>query len=239
MKAVAWVTFFDIVSDRIFVLVIGIALFVGGLGFLASELMVIDPGRVIIDMGLAACGLSSALLAVIFGPGIIAQEAERRTWDLAFACRMRPLSFLAAKLGGLGAVISIHHVSLGFLLGLCIWGFGLSCSWVALGTSLLLLWVQACVIASYGIFFATIMTRSLASMATVAVFFLGHAHQELERFFGWPSKLVAHFSSYALDGSLFYHGLPCTGGLFFVLVQACAIVLFLTSLASWTVRRKF
>jgi ABC-type transport system involved in multi-copper enzyme maturation permease subunit len=176
-KAVGWVTFLEIIRDRILYNILICAFLLLSVGYLAARLSFLHPERILIDFGLAAVSLSCSGIGVLVGSTILIREFERRT---AYVALCHPISrgqFLVGKFAGLIAVLSVNWalLSLAYLIILVfISGYGVgvvsATLFIALGLALL----QSIVISTIALFFSTFSTTSLAIMISIGMYLIGN-----------------------------------------------------------------
>ncbi|MDR3608027.1 MAG: ABC transporter permease subunit [Oligoflexia bacterium] len=175
--AVAKVTFFEIMRDKVLynVLICGIFLIV--LGLLASRLSYIRPERILLDFGHSAIALSCALIAIFLGSGLIGREFERRTIHMALSRPVLRSHFVFGKFLGICAVITANWLL--FLVAYLGILFLMRAEWQvspihgALFWSVVFALLQSFVLASLAIFFSTFSTTSLSVIFTVGTYLVG------------------------------------------------------------------
>src|SRR4051794_26735286 len=169
VRAVGWVTFLEVIRDRVLYNIILCAFLLFGVGILASQLTFIRPERVILDFGLSAVVISCAMIAIFTGSSLLGKEFERRTIYVALCHPITRPQFILGKFAGLGAVITLNWflISVSYLALL-----GLSADRISevysftLFIGLFLVLIQSMVISSIAIFFSTFSTTSLSAMLT-------------------------------------------------------------------------
>src|ERR1700688_738458 len=85
VPTVGWVTFREIIRDKILYNILVVSVLLLGLGFLASKMTFVRPDRVVLDFGVSAVGISSVAIAILIGAGMVNRELERRTIFLALS----------------------------------------------------------------------------------------------------------------------------------------------------------
>ncbi|MEO7162097.1 MAG: hypothetical protein ABI041_04185, partial [Bdellovibrionia bacterium] len=75
-RAVGWVTFLEIIRDKVLYNIILCAGLLLSVGFLASRLTFIRPERVILNFGLTGVTLSCAMIAIFTGAGLLSKEFD-------------------------------------------------------------------------------------------------------------------------------------------------------------------
>lgn len=173
LHAIGWVTFREIVRDKILYNSVLCALLLLGAGYLASRLTFVRPERVVLDFGLAATSLSCSFIAILIGAPLLGKEFERRTVFVALSKPISRFSFLLGKFTGLAAVVCANWVILtatflviltsvgGQVHGTLAWG-------------LILVLFQSLMVAVLALFFSTFSTTSLSAIITIGLFLVGN-----------------------------------------------------------------
>jgi ABC-type transport system involved in multi-copper enzyme maturation permease subunit len=251
-RAIAQVTFFEILRDKVLYNVFIAGIFLIGLGFLASKLSFIRPERIILDFGHSAISLSCALMAILLGAGLIGREFERRTIHMALA---RPISrsyFVVGKFLGLCAVITLNwllffaaYVAILFLMS----SEGhtqapLTYFYGTLICATILALFQSYVLVAVAILFSTFTTTSLAVIFSIGVYLVGvnisHLHAAISKLGNGGGiqmldrlvSLLPNLEHFDLGMQLTYGlpigWLPMAVSILYALV-ACAVLLFIAS----------
>ncbi len=172
LRAIGKVTFSEITRDRLLYNCILTAIFLLMAGLLASKLSYSNEVRIVLDFGMLAVDLASALTAVLVGATLIGKEYERRT---AFVILSKPISrfqFLAGKYVGAVAVMAVNW----FLLSAALIGVYLSVGGelsVILFAGLFLVLLKTLLILTLSIFFSTFSTASLSVILTFGFYMIG------------------------------------------------------------------
>lgn len=201
-RAVGWVTFQEILRDRVLYNVLMCCFLLFGVSFLASRLTFIRPDRVLLDFGLSGVMLSCALLAILSGASLLAREFDRRTIYVALCHPISRGQFLLGKFLGLAAIVSLNWVFMAgaYLLMLQVLSDGQSVFSSTLFAALFLIWVQSLVLSSLAIFFSTFTTTSLAVVFSIGLYLVGNTISQLHAF---AARLESPLSRYALKGLTF------------------------------------
>jgi ABC-type transport system involved in multi-copper enzyme maturation permease subunit len=174
--SIGWVTFREILRDKILYNILVCSALLFGVGFLASKLTFVQPERIMIDFGITALVLSCAMIGVLAGAGLVLREFERRTVWVALSRPISRLQFVLGKFLGLAGILSLHWLLLSLVLCLMIWGtagdtvniLNTSFAW-----AVLLTFFQGLLMASFAVFFSTFSTASLAVVMSLGVFMVG------------------------------------------------------------------
>ncbi len=175
-KAVAEVTFREIVRDKVLYNMILVGLLLLGMTSLASRLTYVRPERIAIDFGLSAIQVAMALVAIFVGSAMVGKEFERRTIYVALSRPISRLQFISGKFLGLALVLLVDWILLVLMLlgilSLIRNGFSANVS-PALIWALILTYFQSCMLAALAVMFSTFSTTSLAAAFTIGLYLLG------------------------------------------------------------------
>lgn len=182
VQAVGWVTFLEVVRDKVLYNILLCAALLFGIGFLAARLTFVHPDRVIMDFGLTALSLSSAMIAVFTGSGLLGREIERRTIYVALSHPISRLQFVIGKYAGLALVLFANWglLSLSYLCILMIAKGNVGEVFqVTLFQAVLMILIQSLLIASISIFFSSFSTTSLSVVFTIGLYLIGQNISEI------------------------------------------------------------
>jgi ABC-type transport system involved in multi-copper enzyme maturation permease subunit len=171
--AVAWVTFLEIIFDKILYNFILFAFLLIGVSYLASQITFLNPDRVILDFGLSAISLSCGIIGVFAGAAMFAREFERRTIFVALARPISRVQFVAGKFLGLSGVLMLNWLFLALtelLLFTSLGGLPKSVTFLAL----FFLLIQSFVLSAFAVFFSSFTTTSISIMIVVGIFLIGN-----------------------------------------------------------------
>jgi ABC-type transport system involved in multi-copper enzyme maturation permease subunit len=198
-KAVGWVTFLEVIRDKVLYNIIVCSVLLLGVGFFASRLTFIRPERVILDFGLSAVALSCAAIAIFTGAGLLIREFDRRTIYVALCHPISRFQFILGKFFGIGAVLLANWLLLSTAyLGILILSSdqGLAILTTTLFVALFLIFIQSILIASIAILFSTFSTTSLSVMMTVGLYLLGNNISQIRTV---AARLQSHFGTLVLN----------------------------------------
>src|SRR5688572_46674 len=99
-------SFRELVRERVFWLVAGLAIFLLCLSLLLGELSFDERERLLWDFGLAAAEIGALAMALFSGSYLIPREVERQTCLLILAKPVSRFQFLLGKWLGSAAVIA-------------------------------------------------------------------------------------------------------------------------------------
>ena len=224
-KAVGWVTFLDVIRDKILYNGALCSLLLLGVGILASRLAVIQPERVVLDFGLSALMLSCTAVAILIGSSVMSKEFERRTLYVALCHPITRGQFVFGKFCGLALVLLSNwllvSISYLFLLFFSTPHFSQVFS-MALGIAVLFTFVQSLVVGSLAILFSVFSTTSLSVIFSIGLYLVGnnisqikwvasHSKSPLQQqFMQVVASIFPNFEYFNLGLKTTY-GLPVTG----------------------------
>lgn len=176
-RAIGWVTFLEIIRDKILYNILFCSVLLLGVAFLASRLAVLKQDRVVLDFGLSALSISGLAVAILVGSGMIGREFDRRTILVALSRPISRLQFVLGKYLGLAGVIALNWllltVAFFIILGLTVGGTVGGVLSGALFWALFFVLLQSLVAAALAVFFSVFTTTSLAVMFTLGLYLVG------------------------------------------------------------------
>jgi Cu-processing system permease protein len=182
LRAVAWVTFLEIVRDKILYNIVVLAFLLLGISFLASRLSFVRPDRLMLDFGLTAIELSCGMIASLVGAAMVAREFERRTIYVALSRPVSRMQYVTGKFLGLAGVVAINWLLLVCLHILVVRAFSVG-DFNLIGptylAAVLLLLVESLALGALAVLFSTFSTTSLAVMFTLGFYFVGNNLSQL------------------------------------------------------------
>lgn len=176
VRAVGWVTFLELIRDKILYNIVVVSLLLLGFGFLASRLSFIRPDRVVIDFGLSALNISCSLVAILAGAGLLTREFERRTILVALSRPISKPQFILGKFSGLSLLLALNWLLLvgAFFIILSVSGEGVGPNFsFALVWALVSVLLQSVLLAALAILFSTFSTTSLSVMMSLGMYVIG------------------------------------------------------------------
>jgi ABC-type transport system involved in multi-copper enzyme maturation permease subunit len=181
-KAIGWVTFLEVIREKILYNVVLCVFFLFFMGFLASQLNFLHPERLVLDFGLLTVSLSSSFIAILIGSSVLLKEFERRTVYVALSHPISKAQFVLGKFMGLVMVLTSNWLLQSFcyliLLSLSSETLFGAYSW-ALFWALLFVMLQSLVLTSIAILFSTFSTTALSVIFTIGFFFIGNSISQL------------------------------------------------------------
>lgn len=202
VPTVGWVTFREIIRDKILYNILVVSILLLGLGFLASKMTFVKPDRMILDFGVSAVGISSVAIAVLIGAAMVNRELERRTIFLALSRPISRFQFITGKYLGLIYVLVLNWIlicSTFFLILTLASGYSTANLHPTLFAGLLLLLCQSIMMAGVAILISTFSTTSLSAVLSTGIFLIGTNITQIHLI----SSKVKGVGRYLLDGLSF------------------------------------
>ncbi|HUP57776.1 MAG TPA: ABC transporter permease subunit [Bdellovibrionota bacterium] len=177
VRAIGWVTFLEIVRDKILYNIIVFAFLLMAVGLLASKLTFVRPDRVILDFGMSAVNLCCVLVGIFTGASVLGREFERRTIFVALSRPISRFQFTVGKFAGIAlvqicnwALLSVAYL---VILAIASMEFKLMMS-SSFAWGLILILSEGLLIAGLALMFSTFTTTSLSAMLTIGLFLVGN-----------------------------------------------------------------
>lgn len=185
--ALARTTLREMLRERVFLVVVLLAIALLGLSFLLGALSFAEQRKILADFGFLAVQIAGLGVSLFSGSYLIAKEVEKQTCLLILS---RPVSREQFILGKILGVLALNTILI-FALALVLWGLlGLWKEpqvWLSFFEICLSLWFESAIILCWVICFSLIVRPVLALGAGFMVFLLGHWLGDLT-FFAEKSK---------------------------------------------------
>ncbi|MFS4459679.1 ABC transporter permease [Bdellovibrio sp. HCB2-146] len=170
----AHTTLREMLRERIFWVVVVMAVGLFALSFLMGALSFAEQRKILTDFGFLAIHISALGVSLFSGAYLLAKEIEKQTCLLILS---RPISrdqFILGKTFGLIALNTLLMFALGFVLFLLLGLWKDSKLWLSFIEICMSLWLESVVILSLVICFSLIVRPVLSLAAGAVVFLLGH-----------------------------------------------------------------
>lgn len=252
--SIAWVTFQDIIRDKILYNVFLVASGLLGATWVTSKLMGSRPTRLVLDVGLSSIQLATLALAMLIGASIVGKEFDRRTVHMALSRPLKRGTFVVGKYFGLVWAVTINWLLLCIACGLILSqvddGLYMPQSYLTLCMGMVLSLVQACMIGAFALMFSTLSTFSVSLIFSIGFALVGSnisyfsllAERMKGGVLGFLFKIFAlvfpNFEYFHLGTQVTY-SLPVSWSYFFFsVVYGCIWVAIALLVSSFTVDRK-
>lgn len=187
MKAVTvgWITFLEVIRNRILYGLIFFAIFLMGFSIALGELTIDERERLTANMSLTSIHLVMMVICVFLGCSVMVKELEKRTYMTILT---RPISreqFLVGKFLGLFSLVAIVVFFLMVISKVVLWGTPYSMgAWATMYLGFLL---EAMILIALALFMSVLAQFFVAVVASIGIFFIGHWLENLA-FFARQSK---------------------------------------------------
>lgn len=169
----------EVLRDRVLYLGLLFAVVILGATLLLPEVSAGSEGKILLDLGIALIGLFGLVVAVFVGTGLLNKEIEKRTVLVLIAKPMSRTEFIVGKHLGLSTVLAI-------LVALMTAVFFIVMSWKqidyplgSLVVAAVYLLLELSLITAVAILFGVFTSSLIATLLTLAVYFMGHFSQNL------------------------------------------------------------
>lgn len=197
--SVAYVTFRELVRDKILYNLVAFSIVFLFFGFLASRLSFVRPERVMLDFGLTALTWVSVFLALLTAASQLPREVERRTISLALSRPLSRIQFLWGKFLGINLVLALNCVALFavLILILALTGSGLSTVWSAtLVWAFVFVWIQSAWLVAVTFLFSSWSTTALSIVFGLGMYVVGTNVSQLQFI---AAKMQSPYASKVLE----------------------------------------
>ena len=171
---IARYTFAEIYKSKIMINIILIGLGILLVSFIATEFTYGVPARIALDFGMGSLSLVSICIAIFMGVTIISKEVDSRTIYMVISRPVSRTSFLMGRIIGMGGILFINVLVLGFftlLMFLKLNGeFSTLIFW-----SLVFSFFESFLVLLIVVFFSLVTNNVLAIMYSLVLLILGHA----------------------------------------------------------------
>lgn len=174
--------FREVIRDRILYLIGFFAIVLLAIAALLPYVAVNAQDKILLDVGLAAIGITGLVTAVFVGTGLVNKEIEKRTVFVLIAKPISRSEFIVGKHLGLTAVLAVLVAAMTLIyLGI----LALNQVSYPLGSILLSVVYQLLelsLITAVAILFGVFTSSILATVLTFAVYLMGHFSRDLVEF---------------------------------------------------------
>ena len=184
VSAIARNAFREAVRDRVLYNLVLFVLLLTGCAIFVGELSAAQETKIIIDLGLSACLLFGAFIAIFTGTGLVYKEIERRTIYAIFSKPVGRTEFLIGKYLGLCLTLAVNVavMGVGIMLALLYVRGGFDrFSWVIWPT-IALIFFELAVLVAVALLFSSFSSPALSALMSFAVFIIGHFSSDLKTF---------------------------------------------------------
>jgi ABC-type transport system involved in multi-copper enzyme maturation permease subunit len=171
--------FREVIRDRALYLIGFFAILIVAASALLPEVAASLENKIILDVGLAAIGILGLLIAVFVGTGLVNKEIEKRTVYVMIAKPISRAEFIVGKHLGLSAVLAVlvTAMTLIYLGVLQVQQISFPLSSILIAEFFQLL--ELSLITAVAILFGVFTSSLLATLLTIAIYFMGHFSRDL------------------------------------------------------------
>lgn len=146
---------------------------------LLSELSAGAENKIVLDVGIAMIGLFGLVVAAFIGPGLINKEIEKRTVLVLLAKPMSRSEFILGKhLGLTGVLIAlVTLMSAIYFIVMSLKQFDYPAG--SLAIAMVYLCLELSLLTAAALLFGVFTSSLIASLLTLALYFMGHLSQNL------------------------------------------------------------
>lgn len=179
IRSIAANTFREAIRDRILYNLVLFVLLITASAILLGELTDGQEARTIVNVGLNAMLLFGTFIAIFVGVGLVSKEIEKRTVYAIFSKPVKRSEFILGKYFGLCVTLLVNTAIMGVGVSLALLyvkgGGLLGAVWL----SIVLIFLELCIITTVAILFSSFSTPSLSALLTFLVFVIGHMSSSL------------------------------------------------------------
>ncbi len=200
--AIARNAFREAVRDRVLYNLVLFVLLLTACAIFIGELSAAQETKIIIDLGLSACLLFGAFIAIFAGTGLVYKEIERRTIYAIFSKPVGRTEFLIGKYLGLCLTLFVNVAVMGggITLALVYVRGGVDrFAWVVWPV-IALIFLELAVLVAVALLFSSFSSPALSALLSFAVFVICHFSSDLKAFAGALRSQAAR----AVFGALYF-----------------------------------
>jgi len=166
------------VRDRIFYLVLLVALFLVGFSYLLATLTIVESRKILLDFGFAGVSIAGAFMGIFLGIVAVAREIENKTIYTIITKPVSRTQYLLGKFLGSFLVLLVAHIALAITLAGIVKMGGESLPMGYFSCCALIL-MESTILLGVASFFSVFTSTILASGFSFAIFLVGRSNQTL------------------------------------------------------------
>jgi ABC-type transport system involved in multi-copper enzyme maturation permease subunit len=184
VSAIARNAFREALRDRVLYNLVLFVLLLTACAIFVGELSAAQETKIIIDLGLSACLLFGAFIAIFAGTGLVYKEIERRTIYAIFSKPVGRTEFLVGKYLGLCLTLAVNVavMGIGIMLALLYVRGGFDRFSLAIWPTIALIFFELAVLVAIALLFSSFSSPALSALMSFAVFIIGHFSSDLKAF---------------------------------------------------------
>lgn len=174
IRIIAVNTVRELLRERVLYNLLFFALVLLAGSLMLSWLTVGDPGRIVIDLGLASINLFGVCMAIFVGITLVSREWDRRTMYVILTKPVPRAHFIIGRYVGLSLVLLMNMgVMIAGLVSLLFLAH--SSIDLSLVQALATMYCELAMVAAVAVFFSTLTTSTLSAMFTLGIYVSGQS----------------------------------------------------------------
>lgn len=182
ISTIAANVFREAIRDRILYLIAFFALIMVANLQLIPQLAATTEKKIILDIGIAAIAILGLVVTVFVGTGLVKKEIEKRTVYILVAKPVSRSELVIGKHVGLSAVLAVLVMAMTILYVLMLSIGKISFPLGSIFMASAFIWLELSLLTAVGILFGVFTSSLLATLLTLATYFMGHATRDLVAF---------------------------------------------------------
>jgi Cu-processing system permease protein len=170
--AISISTWKEFVRDKIFFIVLIVALFILGFSSFLSTLTIIENRKIMLDFGFAAASLAGLATAVFLGVVSMAREIENRTIYTILTKPVSRTSYVIGKFIGSSAVLFAVHVFLSVTIWAILFSIGEDPP-QGFTSCMALMFLENLILLSVAFLLSSISSSLVSAGITISIFLIG------------------------------------------------------------------
>jgi ABC-type transport system involved in multi-copper enzyme maturation permease subunit len=171
--------FREVIRDRILYLVGVFALVLFAAVSLLPEVAASAEDKIILDVGIAAIGITGLITAIFIGTGLVNKEIEKRTVYVLVSKPISSPEFIVGKHLGLSSVLAVLIVAMTLIYSVTLTLNNVAIPISSIALAAVFLFIELSLITAVAILFGVFISSILATLLTFAVYLVGHLSQDL------------------------------------------------------------
>jgi Cu-processing system permease protein len=176
--AIALNTWRQFVRDKIFYLVLLVALLMLGFSYFLATLTIVESRKILLDFSLSAASLAGALMGIYLGVVAVAREIENRTIYTVITKPVSRSGYLTGKLLGCFFVLAVAQILLGISIRFILFTASEAVP-AGFYSCLLLMLMENTILLGVASFFSVFTSSILAAGFSLAFFLIGRSNGTL------------------------------------------------------------
>lgn len=171
--------FREVIRDRILYLIAFYGAILAAVTQLLPWVAANTQDKILLDLGIAAIGLLSLLIAIFVGTGLVNKEIEKRTVFVMLAKPISGAEFIVGKHWGLTAVLAVLVAVMTAIFFAVLSVQQIPYPVVSLSIAALFQILELSLITAVAILFGVLTSSVLAMLLTIAIYLMGHLSRDL------------------------------------------------------------